>query len=212
MAGFSPKSRSIPLGEFTHSRDEGKTFAREKAALPRKTGVCACCGIRAFAGGNGKMSILYRAATEMVHRNQMLLSSNDQGAPFAIRELHPWKVATCPMSSAFFSAGKRGLLAAWETDGQVFYTELRSGNGNQSEPIAPPGKGSRKHPVVVPNHSGETLLVWSEGTGWQRGGAVGWQIFDEKGNPVEGGRAEGIPVWSFATGYVNENGNFTILY
>ena len=31
-----------------------------------------------------------------------------------------------------------------------------------------PVKG--KHPVLATNPSGETLLAWTEGTGWQRGG------------------------------------------
>jgi hypothetical protein len=39
------------------------------------------------------------------------------------------------------------------------------------------------------------LLVWTEGTGWQRGGSLAWQLFDANGQPTnEKGRVDGIDV------------------
>jgi hypothetical protein len=48
---------------------------------------------------------------------------------------------------------------------------------------------------------GETILVWAEGTGWQKGGTLAWQVFDRSGRPTEmKGRVEGgIPTWGLAT-------------
>src|SRR5262249_13584970 len=48
------------------STDEGKTFAREKAAFSKPTGSCGCCGMRAFVDGKGTVYLLYRAAANQV--------------------------------------------------------------------------------------------------------------------------------------------------
>lgn len=37
--------------------------------------------------------------------------------------------------------------------------------------------------------------VWDNRTGWQRGGALAWQVFNENGkSTTTRGKAEGIPV------------------
>ena len=49
--------------------------------------------------------------------------------------------------------------------------------------------------MAVANANDETLFVWTEGTGWAKGGSVAWQIFDQCGNAVgEIGGAPGLPV------------------
>ncbi len=57
---------------MAHSSDDGKTFAREVAADrgigQEPIGACGCCGMRAFADDKGTLYILYRAATEQIHR------------------------------------------------------------------------------------------------------------------------------------------------
>jgi hypothetical protein len=56
------------------------------------------------------------------------------------------------------------------------------------------------------------LMVWTEGTGWQRGGSLAWQVFGRNGKPVGDMRVEpGVPVWSFAAVAAKPNG-FVILY
>jgi hypothetical protein len=43
------------------------------------------------------------------------------------------------------------------------------------------------------------MLVWTEGTGWKKGGSLAWQLYDSEGNPAgEKGAEQGMPVWSFA--------------
>jgi hypothetical protein len=58
------------------------------------------------------------------------------------------------------------------------------------------------------------LLVWTEGTGWEKGGGLAWQIFNEKGRPTtRRGKLEGaIPVWSFAAAYAEADDEFVILH
>src|SRR5262249_61403889 len=102
------------------STDEGKTFAPEQAPFAEPTGACGCCGLRAFADQKGGVYVLYRAARERVHRDTYLLASKD-GIVFTGADLHGWDATTCPMSSYAFAEDSAGVLAAWETEGQVYF-------------------------------------------------------------------------------------------
>jgi hypothetical protein len=195
------------------SQDEGKSFEREKRAIAKPTGACGCCGLRAFADSAGAVYILYRAASKMVNRDEILLVAPQPGAEFQIAYAHPWKVPTCVMSSATLTESKDRVLAAWETTDQVYFANVDAKTMEVSKPIAPPGSTKRKHPVVVANANGDTLFVWTEGTGWAKGGAVAWQLYDKDGNAtLEKGRTEGVPVWSLATGFAKPDGSFVIVY
>jgi hypothetical protein len=196
-----------------NSADDGKSFAREKLATSKPTGACGCCGMKAFADSQGNVFALYRAASEMVNRDEILLVSRNRGADFEIALTHPWKVAGCPMSSASFSEAKAGVLAAWETEGKVYFARINPKTLKVSEPVSPSGGIGRKHPVAVGNKHGEVLLVWTEGTGWSKGGAVAWQLYDRAGNPSsEKGRADGVPVWSLVSAFAKADGSFAIVY
>ena len=193
------------------SSDDGKTFAREKQANPKPTGACGCCGMRAFADRAGNVFALYRAASEKVNRDEVLLASRNHGASFETITSHPWNIPTCPMSSASLSAGRAGTLAAWESAGQVYFATVKG--MLVSKPISPPGTAKRKHPVAVGNDRGEVLLAWTEGTGWQKGGALAWQLFDANGQATdEKGRVEGVPVWSLVAAVPQADGRFVIFY
>src|SRR5581483_11002427 len=145
-----------------HSEDEGRTFAAEKAVSGAE-GCCGCCGMGAFGDRRGAVYVLFRSAQEQVHRDTYLLTSRDHGAGFRDEKLHPWTVATCPMSSFALAENPRGVLAAWESAGQVYFARIDPATGSRSEPIAAPGEGkNRKHPAVATNDRGETILAWTE--------------------------------------------------
>jgi hypothetical protein len=195
------------------SQDEGKTFEREKRAIAKPTGACGCCGLRAFADSAGAVYILYRAATKMVNRDEILLVAPRPGAEFQIAYAHPWKVPTCVMSSATLTESKDRVWAAWETTDQVYFANVDAKTMEVSKPIAPPASTKRKHPVVVANANGDMLFVWTEGTGWAKGGAAAWQLYDKDGKATsEKGRADGVPVWSLATAFAKADGSFVIVY
>jgi hypothetical protein len=196
------------------STDEGKTFAPEKMADEQSTGVCGCCGLRAFADPKGTVYVLYRAATEHVHRDTYLLTSRDKGDGFRSDKLQPWKVEACPMSSFAFADGPADVLAAWETKGQVCFARIDPATGKRSEPIAAPGEGGeRKHPVIASNKHGETILAWAEGVGWERGGSVAWQVFDKNGKATDAkGRADGVPIWSLVAVFTRADDGFSVVY
>jgi hypothetical protein len=201
-------SRAVYLAKSTNA---GVTFAKEIQVNMKPTGACGCCGMKTFADRDGAVYILYRAATDIVHRDEILLASHDGGTSFKTLHSDPWKVATCPMSSAAISELGERVLTAWETAGQIHLGILD--DKKLSRIIPPGGAGKRKHPLIAANKNGDVLLVWTEGTGWQRGGAVAWQLFDTSGKPLgERGRKDGVPMWSFAAAYARPNGNFVVIY
>ena len=116
------------------------------------------------------------------------------------------------MSSEALVEGPDGILAGWETEGQVRFALLAP---DTLAPVSAPGAGqNRKHPALAVNAAGETLFVWTEGTGWNRGGSLAWQLYDRQGRPLEEkGRIEGgVPVWGLATAVARPGGGFLIVH
>lgn len=219
--GSDPENKQGEAGRRVFvavSRDEGKTFAREEPVSPSEWGACACCGMKALAVGK-TLLVSYRAAKADVDRDMLLLTIDTSGDVLqrtAVTPMEGWKVNACPMSStSLFTSGGGATLAAWETQGQVSWATLRGNPENLSRPVpAPGGTGKRRFPSVVRNRRGETLLVWTEGTGWNQGGRLAWQVYDANGKPAaERGQRDGVPVWSLPTAYLRPAGDgFLIMY
>jgi hypothetical protein len=213
-------SDDVPAGEAGRrlwvacSRDDGATFAVEARALEAATGACACCGTKALVDRRGTLYVLYRAAKASVERDMMLATSRDHGAHFQAASLQPWPVSTCPMSSESLVDTSSGVIAAWETRGQIAYARVDPRSLVASPPTSPPGGGNRKHPAIAANADGETIVAWAEDTGWQRGGSVVWRIFDRSGRATrEMGRVnDGIPVWSLPAVVARADGTFVIIH
>jgi hypothetical protein len=210
--GTGEENRRVWL---TRSIDEGQTFEQEAPVDEVRRGVCGCCGLKAFADRQGTLYLLYRAASEKVNRDMVLLQSVDHGKRCGSEVKGNWMIATCPMSSEAFVESPETVTGAWETDGQVWFSMIDKRRHVSFEPISPSGSpAGRKHPALAVNGKGETILVWTEGTGWERGGALAWQVFDEKGKPTKarGRLADAIPVWSFAAVYTDPDDSFVIVH
>jgi hypothetical protein len=150
-----------------------------------------------------------------------LLASSDYGRTFKVALLHPWKIGQCAMSTAAFSGAPQGeLLAAWETQQQIYFSTLPDSAASHGAAAAvtatgvPGPGGTRKHPAVAANDKGEFIVAWTEGTGWEKGGAVAWQVFDPAGHPIprQSGRAEGLPTWSAPAAFPTPDGRFKIAF
>lgn len=196
----------------TRSQDDGKTFAAEVAAISDRSGACGCCGMNIFAADQGRVFITYRSASESVNRDIHLLASNDGGATFKVATVDPWTVGTCVMSTAAFARNDQNVLAAWETKDQVRVARV-DGRGEITT-IAMPGNEKKKHPSIAVNPRGETLVAWTEGTTWGKGGDLVWQVFNASGEPIEGqtGRANKLAVWSVPAATIGNDGAFRIFY
>jgi hypothetical protein len=208
-----PRSEAQRRVWVSISTDDGATFAAEKPAWDEPTGACGCCGMRGFADQAGNAYFLYRAATRKSNRGMYLLHSSDRGLSFAGRALDQWRIDTCPMSSEVFAEGPTGVYAAWDNAGQVFF--CRVGPGAAATPQAAPGLGGeRRHPALACNARGEMILAWTEGTGWNRGGGLAWQLYDEGGKPRGdvGRRAGAVPVWGLPTAIGERDGHFIIFH
>jgi hypothetical protein len=195
------------------SADEGKTFAQEVPVNPKPTGVCGCCSMHGFTDSKGSVYLLYRSA-QGGNRDIHLLASKEKGKSFQGALVHEWKVSICPMSTLAFAEGPGNVVAAWDTADQVYFVRIKPGTTDFTDPQSAPGSArARKHPAVAVNGQGETILAWTEGTGWQKGGDLVWQVFDKTGKPTEQkGRVDsGIPTWGLPA-VVATDGGFTILY
>jgi hypothetical protein len=190
------------------SKDDGSTFAAERIISPEDSGACACCGVKAFTDINGDLFVLFRTARNMTERAMEVLHSRNHGESFQPEMNHPWEAKQCPMSSSAFAGGPAGLLASWETAGQIFAAKV----GTQTPSIEPiSNKKGSKHPAVAENKTGDWLVSWTEGTGWERGGALAWKLHHKDGK-VDSGRQDGVPKWSYAAAYAQPDGSFVVLY
>lgn len=194
------------------SRDDGLTFAAEEIISPKGSGACGCCGLTAFGTPAGDALLLFRAARTPTQRDMILLTASAGSASFQPAISDPWPVNMCPMSSAGIAVANEQAWAAWETNGRIQLARFAGGVWTTKVPAVGPLVGA-KHPRIAINDRGNVLVVWTEGTGWGKGGALAWQAFDVNGQlTTEKGRRDGVPVWSYATAYAQPGDGFVILY
>lgn len=194
------------------STDDGKTFAAEQQISDATTGACGCCGMRAFAAG-GKLLALYRGAAQEVNRGMYLVEVSPELTRTRSRLIAPMKVGMCVMSTSAFAPSTQGVLAAWESRDQVQWARIDR-NGATLEPHDLPDLGRNpKHPALAEDKQGRVLVAWTEGTGWDKGGAIRWQVFDATGKPdaARRGCQTDLPPWD-APAVFAEAGGFVVLY
>ena len=210
--------------------------------VPR-VGVCACCAVRAMARDN-RLYVLYRTARDQVHRDMALLTfaaggdADDDADSGTLRlagwlNIGPWQTGRCPMSTAWLvglpsagderpqtAPGAAPVLAAWEQQDDVRFGTFDPRTAKASAATGPPIRNEReervrrKHPAVARNARGETILAWAEPTGWGKGGAGAWQVFDSHGRsiPEWSGRHEDLPPWGAPAVYARRDGSFVVIY
>lgn len=163
------------------SEDEGRTFDSEKVISPEGFGVCACCAMQSFADTRGRLFVIYRMAADGGKQRDVAgLVSTDHGRTWKHASIDPWRIAACPMSSMSIAEASNRVLMAWEREGQIYAGFWNDEKGAVEDRIAMPGQpAGRKHPVLMGAAGGTLFAAWTEGTGWNRGGSIGWQRLDK---------------------------------
>jgi hypothetical protein len=201
--GKSEADRRVYL---CRSTDHGKTFTDAAPVKGAPPGVCSCCSLKAGVGGDGALRVVYRNVHGAKNRDMTLLESTDAGASFTMSELDSWQIAACPMSSAAMLAHGKESLWAWEEERHIG-TRLSAAN---TAKIAVPGG---RHPTLAANARGETLVAWSTGTAWQKGGRFGWALLSPKADVLHRKDAAGdLPVWGHTAAFADAAGDFVILH
>ena len=149
------------------SADNGETFAAAESVPVADP--CECCASRAFLGKDGSLSIAYREKANNM-RDMHLLSRAANGKSFTKQKISttPWQINACPMSGTFLGGAKNGLVAAWETKGQIFYARIDS-TGTLSTPKEIKAAGKGKWPLALAAPDGTVLVSWKDGSNltWQ---------------------------------------------
>lgn len=203
----SPRGENVRGVYVATSDDAGTTFGKEQLISTSK-GTCSCCGLKSFTDKNGQLYTLFRGAQNIVNRDMRLLTGFK---PQQIREriVGPWKIGQCVMSSAAFIESTNGMVGAWETESNIFVGRL----DGKSDAYKIARTARQRHPALAVNAAGQTLVVWSENTGWKRGGRLAWELVNGKNfKPIQHGGQAGVPVWSLVAAYSLPNGDFEIIY
>jgi hypothetical protein len=201
---------------LARSTDSGATFAAETAAWSEPTGACGCCGMRVAASGD-TVRILYRSATAQINRDIFSLVSPDRGRTFTGSRLHEWDINACPMTSMSIASQGSRVLGAWETDGQVYFTDLSASGATPRAP-ARAGAARRKHPRVAIDKDGRVLMAWTEATSSSAAhnhgeSSLSWQIFGPDGQPIGApGSRPGVPPLSLGVVAARPGGSFVVFY
>lgn len=193
------------------SSDDGARFSREEA-YGDTAGLCGCCQLETLVDRRGQLNVLYRAAGDAVHRDAMWLRVV-RGKSAAPIRLQAWELPACPMTT--FAMTRRGgdIVAAWETQQQIYSAVLTPESRRVSPTSSMSGTALRKHPSVAVNAAGDTLYAWTEGTAWARGGTVAWELRSRTGTRVASGSNAGeAPVWSLVAAVARADGSFLLIH
>jgi hypothetical protein len=193
------------------SHDDGAHFDPDRA-ITNAGGACGCCGLRAAIDGRDRLDVLYRAATDDVHRDTSWVSVGPDGASVPVL-LQPWELRACPMSLFALARDGGHLVAAWETAQQIYTATLDPDRMTASSPRAMGGTGVRRLPSVAVNDAGDRLIAWTEGTAWARGGTVAWELQNRQGAVIASASSAGaVPVWGTVAAVALPDGSFVILH
>ncbi|NRA39816.1 MAG: hypothetical protein HRU15_16865 [Planctomycetes bacterium] len=192
-----------------YSKNAGKTFSQEAPLNADRPGICGCCGIDAAINANGEIIVLYRSAG--TGSRDMTLAQGQAGKKLNYQVIDQWQAKMCPMSSMSIAVGDKTPIS-WQTQEQVLYAILdKNGTVITKNPIPSMGK-KQKHSKAVVNSAGDVCLAWTEGTGWNKGGRVLWQLNDATGKTIISGRKNDLAAWSMPALVCTLKGNFLLVY
>lgn len=185
----------------TISNDGGNSFA---SALDLKVDPCECCGSRAVYQAGKDLVVLYRDKADG-DRDTFVARLPDGGKSFRSVKISqtPWAIESCPMTGSFLQQTKKGLIAGWETKGEVFFARLGDlGKRLPAGEIRASRRG--RYPVVLEASDGVCLVAWKNGR------KLEWQLFDGANRPIGDGGSMACSSGDRPAGAVMEEGKFLL--
>lgn len=169
--------------------------------------------MRAFAGESGRLALLYRTANGK-SRDMRLLISADKGKSFDSKIVSRWEIDTCPMSDPGLAESDDRLLVVTGKKGRIKLSGVPNPWKVGFAPINMLASKDARLPVVANNRKGGTLIAWTEGTGWNRGGTLAWQVTQSDWlTSTETRRIKGaVPVWGILSAVAMPDGDFVIFH
>lgn len=204
---------SLPI--FTiQSRDNGVTFSKNRPARANQpVRACSCCALKAVAGADGYFDVAFRGAYENIRDAFVARIPADQSSTTAIVNKvgeQEWHFEGCPMSGPFLHrpGQARQLWAAWMSNGRVYYAKSDDDGERFSSPHTPFASHSKpqNHPTVLVNPAGQVFSAWEQGR------SVTWEIVAPGGKLVDSGEAGVLTSNSKATGFVDREGDFCLVF
>ena len=189
---------------LTSSADDGNTFATGAKIEGPET--CECCASRALYGSDGTLFCAYREKANNIRDMHLAVRAPNQDRFITEKiSMTPWEIKACPMTGTSLSQSKSGLVMAWETKGQIYFTRLSGTAGK------PPGteirveRGVGKWPVALSSPDGSALVSW------KKDGSVKWRLYDRADHPVGDLRAMPVKSSHRHAAVVTKEGNFLVL-
>lgn len=203
-------SLSLPVF-WTESQDAGQTFSKNQTSTALR--ACSCCALKAIAGPEGGFDLAFRGAYDNI-RDIFLarFTAFENGLLPAIGKIHDdnWRINACPMSGPSLARSTQPAVvwAAWMSRGRAYFAESPDEGQDFQAPRTPRATraASQNHPLILLNSQGQVLLAWEEGA------SIRWQLADPAGEILQSGNAGTLPQGSKATGYVDREGNFCLVF
>ena len=186
------------------SQDGGATFTAN-AELNTSYNPCNCCTTRAVYGADGSLAVLYREKSND-ERDMYVVIVKKDGRQLRTRISSTlWKVNACPMSYYGLSATQDGYVAAWPTQGQIYFSRLdRDGKVMSPGEIKVPGRtGMRTGLIALGAPDREALVAWKDK------GQLIWQLYGHDGRP-EGDPGSSPSSGKGTAGLVDHDGRFVL--
>jgi hypothetical protein len=217
LDGRLPQNADNPVASplfMARSTDNGATFGPNTALQTDFPGRgCSCCTLWARIAGP-ELYVAFRTGYHNI-RDMYLLRGPKTGSRFQAAQISAdhWRIEGCPMSGPRFavlpasdisSASMRPILAAWMSEGKVYWTHSEDGGKTFAPRTPAPDGGSGNYPTILGNRQGEILLLWT------REGQAQWALYSNGLSlPMSSGTAgatEGRP-----TAYVRPDGSFVVV-
>ena len=185
------------------SNDGGATFTAN-AELNPAYDPCNCCTTRATYASNGDMAVLYREKTHDDRDMYVVVRKPDGSMTRNRISATLWHINACPMTYYDITPTKTGYLAAWPTQGDIYFAAL-----DHAGKVLPPGE------IKTAGHSGMRTGIVALASGdqnliaWNSKDELHWQLYDRQGQPC-GPAGQIATAGKGAAGVVDRGGHFLL--